>query len=106
MNMGRILLLGLCFWQFFGGAMAYGNAFFKVEHKFKGEKRWLKELRAHDARRHGTMLGSIDLPLGSNALPSDAGLHFTKVQVGNPASDYHVQVDTGSDIFVDQLCWL
>uniref|UniRef100_A0A7C9EWP1 Peptidase A1 domain-containing protein n=1 Tax=Opuntia streptacantha TaxID=393608 RepID=A0A7C9EWP1_OPUST len=78
--------------------MAYGNAFFKVEHKFKGEKRWLKELRAHDARRHGTMLGSIDLPLGGNALPSDAGLYFTKVQLGNPASDYHVQVDTGSDI--------
>jgi len=82
-NLGLILVnpneyrtnsaIGSLFWQFFGDSMAYGNAFFKVEHKFKGEKRWMKELRAHDARRHGTMLGSIDLPLGVNALPSDAG---------------------------------
>lgn len=98
MDLGRILVLGLCFWQFFGASMAYGNAFFKVEHKFKGQKRTLKELRAHDARRHGRMLGSIDLPLGGNALPSDAGLYFTKIRLGNPSNDYHVQVDTGSDI--------
>lgn len=98
MDLGRILVLGLCFWQFFGASMAYGNVFFKVEHKFKGQKRTLKELRAHDARRHGRMLGSIDLPLGGNALPSDAGLYFTKIRLGNPSNDYHVQVDTGSDI--------
>ncbi|KAJ8421889.1 hypothetical protein Cgig2_009608 [Carnegiea gigantea] len=114
MDLGRVLVLGLCFWQFFGGSTAYGNAFFKVEHKFKGQKRTLKELRAHDARRHGRMLGSIDLPLGGNALPSDAGfdmymsssgklfcvkrLYFTKIRLGNPSNDYHVQVDTGSDI--------
>ncbi|KAH9610597.1 hypothetical protein KSS87_009842 [Heliosperma pusillum] len=56
------------------------------------------ELRAHDRRRHGRLLATLDLPLGGNGQPSDTGLYFTKVQLGNPAMDYHVQVDTGSDI--------
>ena len=25
-------------------------------------------------------------------------LYFTKIQIGNPAKEYHVQVDTGSDM--------
>lgn len=53
--------------------MVSGNAFFKVEHKYKGTKRTLKELRAHDVRRHGRMLAAIDLPMGGNGKPSDAG---------------------------------
>lgn len=98
MDLRPILVLGLCLWLIFGVSMASGNAFFRVENKFKEGMRDLKELRAHDARRHGRMLGSIDLSLGGNALPSDAGLYYTKVQLGNPSHDYHVQVDTGSDV--------
>ncbi|KAL9234866.1 hypothetical protein vseg_009684 [Gypsophila vaccaria] len=78
-----------------------GKAVFKVEHKMGGGKKTIRELRAHDERRHGhhgRFLATVDLPLGGNGQPSDAGLYFTKVQLGNPPTDYHVQVDTGSDI--------
>ncbi|KAE8687687.1 Eukaryotic aspartyl protease family protein, putative isoform 2 [Hibiscus syriacus] len=30
--------------------------------------------------------------------PTGAGLYFAKLVIGNPAEEYHVQVDTGSDI--------
>ncbi|KAK9692220.1 hypothetical protein RND81_09G249500 [Saponaria officinalis] len=96
MDLKQIILMGFCIiWKI---SMVYGNAVFKVEHKYKGEERRLMELRAHDQRRHGRFLDAIDVPLGGNGQPSDAGLYFTKVQIGNPPMDYHVQVDTGSDV--------
>ncbi|KAK3034146.1 hypothetical protein RJ639_033489, partial [Escallonia herrerae] len=74
-----------------------GNVVFKVRHKFAG--RWsLGALRDHDAHRHGRMLSSVDLPLGGNGRPTDAALYFTKIGIGTPSKEYHVQVDTGSDI--------
>ncbi|KAK9673483.1 hypothetical protein RND81_12G170300 [Saponaria officinalis] len=96
MDLRQILMVGLCICEV--SSMVLGNAVFKVEHKFKGGRKTIRELRAHDQRRHGRFLATIDLPLGGNGQPSDAGLYFTKVQLGNPPVDYHVQVDTGSDI--------
>ncbi|XP_074310686.1 aspartic proteinase 36-like [Silene latifolia] len=97
MDLRQIMVVGLCIilWKI---SMVYGNAVFKVEHKFKGGRRTIKELRAHDQRRHGRFLATVDLPLGGNGQPSDTGLYFTKVKLGNPPQEYHVQVDTGSDV--------
>ncbi|XP_057539836.1 aspartic proteinase 36-like [Amaranthus tricolor] len=98
MNLSVLMVLGLCIWQSFHVSMGSGNAFFEVEHKYKGGKRTLKELKERDARRHGRMLGAVDIPLGGKGQPSDAGLYFTKIQIGQPPKEYHVQVDTGSDL--------
>ncbi|RVW70163.1 Aspartic proteinase-like protein 2 [Vitis vinifera] len=54
--------------------------------------------QAHDTRRHGRILSAVDLPLGGNGHPSEAGLYFAKIGIGTPSKDYYVQVDTGSDI--------
>lgn len=78
-----------------------GNVVFKVQHKFGGRglgRSALNAFRAHDSFRHGRMLGAVDLPLGGNGQPTDAALYYTKLSIGNPSYDYHVQVDTGSDI--------
>ncbi|XP_019104419.1 aspartic proteinase 36 isoform X2 [Beta vulgaris subsp. vulgaris] len=98
MDLRILMVLCICILQSFQLSMVSGNAFFKVEHKYKGTKRTLKELRAHDVRRHGRMLAAIDLPMGGNGKPSDAGLYFTKIQIGKPPKEYHVQIDTGSDV--------
>ena len=65
--------MGLCLWQLFVVSMVSGNAIFEVEHKFKGGKRTLKELRDHDLRRHGRLLASIELPLGGDSSPTGTG---------------------------------
>ncbi|XP_073122600.1 aspartic proteinase 36-like isoform X2 [Henckelia pumila] len=77
-----------------------GNVVFEVHHKYggRGEKAALSNLRAHDSRRHGRMLGSIDFQLGGDGSPTSAALYYTKITIGTPPVDYHVQVDTGSDI--------
>ncbi|GER28832.1 eukaryotic aspartyl protease family protein [Striga asiatica] len=76
-----------------------GNIVFRVNHKYGGRSnKALGELRAHDARRHGRMLAALDFPLGGDGSPTGAALYFTKVTIGTPPVDYHVQVDTGSDI--------
>ncbi|KNA09451.1 hypothetical protein SOVF_153530 [Spinacia oleracea] len=95
---GLIVLCVICIWQCLEVKMVSGNAVFKVEHKFKGRDRTLKELRAHDARRHGRMLDTVDFALGGSGVPTDAGLYFTKIKIGKPPKEYHVQIDTGSDI--------
>uniref|UniRef100_A0A7C8ZFG4 Peptidase A1 domain-containing protein n=1 Tax=Opuntia streptacantha TaxID=393608 RepID=A0A7C8ZFG4_OPUST len=97
MGLRAVLMLGLCIWQNFVISMVSGNAHFRVEHKFRG-KRTLKELRDHDARRHGRMLGAVDVPLGGNWQPSDAGLYFTRIGLGDPPKEFHVQLDTGSQV--------
>ncbi|KAL6841984.1 hypothetical protein ACP4OV_028184 [Aristida adscensionis] len=63
-----------------------------------GEEDHLVALRRHDARRHGRLLGAVDLPLGGIGLPTDTGLYYTQIGIGAPAKSYYVQVDTGSDI--------
>ncbi|KAK1570827.1 hypothetical protein Q3G72_007629 [Acer saccharum] len=77
-----------------------GNLVFKVENKFRigGKERTLSALKAHDDRRRGRILSSVDLPLGGNGQPSETGLYFAKIGLGIPSKDYYVQVDTGSDI--------
>uniref|UniRef100_A0A7N0U6Q9 Peptidase A1 domain-containing protein n=1 Tax=Kalanchoe fedtschenkoi TaxID=63787 RepID=A0A7N0U6Q9_KALFE len=88
-----ILLINLQLW-----VLCSANMVLDVKHKFGGRSRGLGELRAHDARRHARLLSAIDLPLGGNGLPSEAGLYFAKIGLGTPSQDYYVQVDTGSDI--------
>ncbi|XP_022743763.1 aspartic proteinase-like protein 2 [Durio zibethinus] len=83
------------------GCCSVGNVVtFDVKHKFAGKGKNLSALRAHDIRRHGRLLSTvdIDLPLGGNGQPSETGLYFAKIGLGNPSKDYYVQVDTGSDI--------
>ncbi|CAN4123345.1 unnamed protein product [Withania somnifera] len=75
------------------------NVVFNVEHKFGGRGRSvLKELKAHDIHRHGRMLAAADFLLGGNGSPTGSALYFTKLSIGTPSKDYHVQVDTGSDL--------
>ncbi|KAL0298468.1 UNVERIFIED_CONTAM: Aspartic proteinase-like protein 2 [Sesamum radiatum] len=78
-----------------------GNVMFEVHHKYGGRakgKATLEALKAHDSRRHGRMLAAIDFQLGGDGSPTDAALYYTKITIGTPPADYHVQVDTGSDI--------
>ncbi|KAG8501781.1 hypothetical protein CXB51_004717 [Gossypium anomalum] len=83
------------------GCGCLGNVLtLNVLRKFAGHGKNLSALRAHDIRRHGRLLSTIgvDLPLGGNGHPSETGLYFAKIGLGNPSKDYYVQVDTGSDI--------
>ncbi|CDY41753.1 BnaA08g07080D [Brassica napus] len=77
---------------------ACGNFVFNVTHKFAGKDKQLSELKSHDSFRHARMLANIDLPLGGDSRADSIGLYFTKIKLGSPPKDYHVQVDTGSDI--------
>ncbi|KFK37696.1 hypothetical protein AALP_AA3G017000 [Arabis alpina] len=75
------------------------NLVFNVKSKFAGKReKDLRALKAHDAHRHSRLLSAIDLPLGGDSQPESIGLYFTKIGLGTPSRDYHVQVDTGSDI--------
>ncbi|KAM7273390.1 hypothetical protein ACFE04_028054 [Oxalis oulophora] len=59
----------------------------------------LTDLKKHDARRHQRMLlADVDLQIGGQGSPSETGLYFAKIGLGDPSKDYYVQVDTGSDI--------
>ncbi|KAI5682346.1 hypothetical protein M9H77_03574 [Catharanthus roseus] len=90
-------LLGLVL--FLCCSAATGNVVFKVQHKYEGRgKATLSALRAHDARRHGRNLVAVDFPLGGNDKVTEAALYYTKLAIGTPPKNYHVQVDTGSDI--------
>ncbi|XP_015069268.1 aspartic proteinase-like protein 2 [Solanum pennellii] len=96
-NINLILLLVLL-----GHHVKGENVVFNVKHKFGGRGGVsLKELKAHDVHRHGRMLGAADFQLGGNGSPTSSALYFTKLSIGTPSKDYHVQVDTGSD-----LLWL
>ncbi|KAL6527065.1 hypothetical protein OROGR_016155 [Orobanche gracilis] len=78
-----------------------GNIVFEAHHKYGGRgrgKALLRELRAHDSRRHGRMLSAVDFMLGGDGSPTSTALYYTKITIGTPAADYHVQIDTGSDI--------
>uniref|UniRef100_K3YUI3 Peptidase A1 domain-containing protein n=1 Tax=Setaria italica TaxID=4555 RepID=K3YUI3_SETIT len=85
---------------------AAATGVFRVRRKFPrhaggaGEEaeEHLAALRRHDGRRHGRLLGAVDLPLGGVGLPTETGLYFTRIEIGAPPKGYYVQVDTGSDI--------
>ncbi|XP_028553201.1 aspartic proteinase-like protein 2 isoform X3 [Dendrobium catenatum] len=75
----------------------------RVQRKFSGQRQLITELRAHDVRRHGTILiensrGTVDLPLGGLGLPTATGLYYAQIGLGTPSKNYYAQVDTGSDI--------
>ncbi|XP_013752466.1 aspartic proteinase 36-like [Brassica napus] len=78
--------------------LASGNFVFNVTHKFAGKDKQLSELRSHDSFRHARMLANLHLPLAGDSRADSIGLYFTKIKLGSPPKDYHVQVDTGSDI--------
>ncbi|KAG8390740.1 hypothetical protein BUALT_Bualt01G0115000 [Buddleja alternifolia] len=81
--------------------MVNGNVVFQVHHKYGGRgkgKAPLAALVAHDSQRHGRMLSAIDFQLGGDGSPTKAALYYTQIKIGTPPIEYHVQVDTGSDI--------
>ncbi|KAK9279856.1 hypothetical protein L1049_013538 [Liquidambar formosana] len=62
----------------------------------------MSQLRARDRVRHGRMLqtagGVVDFPVEGTYDPYLVGLYFTRVQLGSPAKEFYVQIDTGSDV--------
>lgn len=42
--------------------------------------------------------GVVDFPVEGSANPFTVGLYFTRVKLGNPAKEFYVQIDTGSDV--------
>ncbi|GJZ64980.1 aspartic proteinase-like protein 2 [Tanacetum coccineum] len=68
------------------------NVVFHVQHKFGGSKRSLSEFKVHDSDRHRRFLSAADLPIGGDGSPTSAALYFTKIQIGTPPKDYHVQI--------------
>ncbi|XP_057788841.1 aspartic proteinase 36-like [Salvia miltiorrhiza] len=78
-----------------------GNVVFEVHHKFGGRHKGeapIGMLKAHDSKRHGRVLAGLDFQLGGDGSPTSAALYYTKLTIGTPPVDYHVQVDTGSDV--------
>ncbi|XP_062172479.1 aspartic proteinase 36 [Alnus glutinosa] len=69
-----------------------------------GQRVELSHLRARDMARHGRMLqssspnGVIDFPVEGTYDPFHVGLYYTTVQLGSPPREFHVQIDTGSDV--------
>ncbi|TYI09935.1 hypothetical protein ES332_A09G105500v1 [Gossypium tomentosum] len=63
----------------------------------------LSQLRERDRLRHGRLLqsssgGVVDFPVMGTYDPFLVGLYYTKVQLGSPPREFHVQIDTGSDV--------
>ncbi|WOK97667.1 aspartic proteinase-like protein 2 [Canna indica] len=70
----------------------------------------LELLRARDHAGHGRFLmgstsllvtataGVVDFPVDGAANPSTIDLYFTRVKLGNPAKEFFVQINIGSDI--------
>ncbi|CAN6439340.1 unnamed protein product [Victoria cruziana] len=59
----------------------------------------LEAARARDMARHRRILQNVvDFPVGGSGDPFSVGLYYTTVKIGNPPKDYHVQIDTGSDV--------
>ncbi|XP_071721323.1 aspartic proteinase 36-like [Rutidosis leptorrhynchoides] len=78
---------------------------FPVNHVFE-----LNELKNRDSFRHPRILQElqpqqqssvasvVDFPVQGTYDPYRVGLYFTRVQLGTPAKEYYVQIDTGSDV--------
>uniref|UniRef100_A0A6N2L794 Peptidase A1 domain-containing protein n=1 Tax=Salix viminalis TaxID=40686 RepID=A0A6N2L794_SALVM len=69
-----------------------------ANHKLK-----LSKLKERDRVRHARMLqssgiGVVDFPVQGTFNPLLVGLYYTRLQLGSPPRDFHVQIDTGSDV--------
>ncbi|GLT80818.1 hypothetical protein SLA2020_522360 [Shorea laevis] len=62
----------------------------------------VSQLIAHDAARHRRLLtsygGVVIFSLNGDYSPFISGLYYTKVFLGSPPQEFHVQIDTGSYI--------
>ncbi|KAL1323544.1 hypothetical protein HN51_033846 [Arachis hypogaea] len=64
----------------------------------------LSQLKAWDSVRHRRLLQQttttyvVDFPVRGTFDPSQVGLYYTKVRLGSPPREFHVQIDTGSDV--------
>ncbi|KAE9589127.1 putative nepenthesin [Lupinus albus] len=61
----------------------------------------LSGLREMDMKRHGRMLlnsSVVTLPVNGTSDPTLAGLYYTTMHLGSPPREFHVDIDTGSDI--------
>ncbi|XP_043718778.1 aspartic proteinase 36-like isoform X2 [Telopea speciosissima] len=95
----RRWICGLSILILFEVSSVSASGVFNVYHKFAGQELSLRDVKAHDGRRHRRFLYSdIDLPLGGNSDPKDLGTYYTKLAIGSPPKVYYVLVDTGSDI--------
>ncbi|XP_047326186.1 aspartic proteinase 36-like [Impatiens glandulifera] len=56
----------------------------------------LEQLRARDLRRHAS-IGNL-LVVGTFSDPSIVGLYYTKIKLGSPPREFHVHIDTGSNV--------
>ncbi|KAL5543702.1 hypothetical protein UlMin_007486 [Ulmus minor] len=60
------------------------------------------QLKARDRLRHGRLLESsnavINFPVEGTYNPNLVGLYHTKVKLGSPPREFHVQIDTGSNV--------
>ncbi|KAJ9554720.1 hypothetical protein OSB04_009334 [Centaurea solstitialis] len=77
-------------------------AFLKLERVFPHDNMMeLSELKDRDLIRHARILSTedyVDFPLEGTYDPYRVGLYFTKILLGSPPQEHHVQVDTGSDV--------
>ncbi|KAJ8434385.1 hypothetical protein Cgig2_014232 [Carnegiea gigantea] len=98
----------LCIWAFFAAVIfpapvASGEFPTRLSlHRAIPKRVEMSQLRAHDRVRHRRLLNSVsgvvDFPVVGSYNPYRVGLYYTKVQLGTPAQEFNVQIDTGSDV--------
>ncbi|KAE9604965.1 putative nepenthesin [Lupinus albus] len=93
-----LLLLPFLLLFFMISTVSATHVVFNVKYKYAGLDPSLSSLKAHDFRRHSSLITGVDLPLGGTGRPDSVWLYYAKIGIGTPAKDYYLQVDTGSDI--------
>lgn len=104
----NMLLVGTAIALLLLPAVAWGDGFHLTMELERGmpARASLEALRTRDRARHRRILqgtapsdaGVVDFPVEGSANPFTVGLYFTRVKLGNPAKEFYVQIDTGSDI--------